>query len=467
LAAARTSVLSPTQIVERLSQRLDLLKGGMDVEARQQTLRATIEWSHDLLDQDEQRLFARLAVFRGGCTLDAAEQVADAEIDRLQALVDKSLLRHTGDRFWFLETIREHARERLTSSGEEAEMRRRHAFFALDFAEAYRAVQAGDQATNFARTEAEHDNLRSALEWARDSGANEVLLRLAAALVNHWRGSGQFDEADEWCSMALARATSPARARMKALRHVARRAMEQGESARADALIEEARCLAEHAGDEVQILRAMNLAALSAAAKGDLDDARAQLETIRDRAGEFGDLSGAARAAINLSDTCLRAGDYDAALDNALEAVDPLRELGNDYGVGLALANAGQAALRRSDLVRAEGFFREASAVFNRIGAIHQVAWCVPGIAAALVAREPEAAAQLLGAAASLREELGIGFADDEDEQLNDRCLAEANAALGDEAFRAAWARGDAITAEETITLAQAVEQRASANTSR
>src|SRR6266511_384052 len=102
LAAARTSVLSPAQIIERLSQRLDLLKGGRDAEARQATLRATIEWSHDLLTEEERRLFARLAVFRGGCMLDAAEEVAKADLDTMQSLVHKSLLRHRDERFWML-----------------------------------------------------------------------------------------------------------------------------------------------------------------------------------------------------------------------------------------------------------------------------------------------------------------------------------------------------------------------------
>jgi predicted ATPase len=125
LAAARTSVLSPGQILERLSKRLDLLKGGRDAEARQQTLRAAIEWSHDLLGEKEQRLFARLAVFQGGCTLEAVEEVADADLDTLQSLVDKSLLRHTGERFWMLETIYEWAAERLQESGEAHEFRRR------------------------------------------------------------------------------------------------------------------------------------------------------------------------------------------------------------------------------------------------------------------------------------------------------------------------------------------------------
>ena len=113
LAAARTKALSPAQILERLSQRLDLLKGGRDADPRQQTLRATIEWSYDLLSAEEQQLFARLSVFAGGCTLEAAEEVSDADLDTLQSLVEKSLLRFTNERYWMLETIREYAGERL------------------------------------------------------------------------------------------------------------------------------------------------------------------------------------------------------------------------------------------------------------------------------------------------------------------------------------------------------------------
>ena len=97
LAAARTTVLTPAQILGRVADRLDLLKGGRDADARQQTLRATIEWSHELLAAEEQRLFARLSVFSGGCTLEAAEEVAAADVDTLQSLVEKSLVRHTSE----------------------------------------------------------------------------------------------------------------------------------------------------------------------------------------------------------------------------------------------------------------------------------------------------------------------------------------------------------------------------------
>src|SRR5881397_3627721 len=127
LAAARVRVLTPAQILERISQRLDLFRAGRDADPRQQTLRATIAWSYDLLSTDEQRLFVRMAVFRGGCTLEAAEEVVDANLDALQSLVDKSLLRHSEERFWMLETIREYAHELLERGSEADAVRGRHA----------------------------------------------------------------------------------------------------------------------------------------------------------------------------------------------------------------------------------------------------------------------------------------------------------------------------------------------------
>jgi predicted ATPase len=187
LAAARTSVLTPAQILERVSQRLDLLKGGRDAEARQQTLRAAIEWSHELLGEDEQRLFARLAVFRGGCTLEAAEQVAEADLDTLKSLVDKSLLRQTNGRFWMLETIREFALERLEASGQAEELFGRLVRDCLALArEAQLGLVGRDQKEWVPRIEAERDNIRSALEWSLGSGEPETALQLATALERFW-----------------------------------------------------------------------------------------------------------------------------------------------------------------------------------------------------------------------------------------------------------------------------------------
>ena len=456
LAAARTTVLSPAQILERFAQRLDLLTGGRDADPRQQTLRATIEWSHDLLNADEQRLFARLAVFRGGCTVAAAEQVAPAELDTLQSLVDKSLLRHTDERFWMLETISAYARERLAASGEEAELRQRHGRFFLDFAEAMeRAEDRGaDQAELRATIAADHDNLRAALEWARDTHADDVLLRLVSALRYHWAWRALNQERDVWFPLALERAASPVQARMKVLDQSAARARGKGDYARAQLLVEEWRGLAEQEEDDVQILSAMNAAALTATERGDLDDARAQFAANRDRASELGDEGSVAAATVNLCLVASRSGDHDASFDYDMEAVRLFRATGDDGGVAIALANCGWDSLERSDPGGAEGFFREACAIYGRLGAIHHIVWCLPSLAAALVARhEDEPAAQLLGAAASRRQELELGFLDEQDKYWHDQAVARAKAALGEEAFADAWARGEAMTPEEIVAF--------------
>jgi predicted ATPase/class 3 adenylate cyclase len=191
LAAARTSVLSPGQIVERLSKRLDLLKGGRGIEARQQTLRTTIEWSHELLSEEEQHLFARLAVFASGCTLDAAEQVAGAELDTLQSLVDKSLVRHTNERFWMLETIREYALERLQAEDDE-KVRREHAVFFLALGESacLSAESQGRERPELVRPE--QDNFRAAIDWAVDHDL-ELAFHLAISLEQFWVMNDPFE----------------------------------------------------------------------------------------------------------------------------------------------------------------------------------------------------------------------------------------------------------------------------------
>ncbi|HJT63820.1 MAG TPA: adenylate/guanylate cyclase domain-containing protein, partial [Candidatus Limnocylindria bacterium] len=195
LAAARTAVLTPTQILERLGQRLDLLKGGRDADARQRTLRSTIVWSYELLTAEEQRLFARLSVFAGGCTLDSAATVVDAELDALQSLVDKSLVRRTEGRFWMLETIREFAGERLEASGEAEEIRRRHLdhFFRLaEEAEAsLNATGVGNELVDW--LELELDNFRAALDVAEGTDSQRAL-RLAGALTELWDRRGHHAE---------------------------------------------------------------------------------------------------------------------------------------------------------------------------------------------------------------------------------------------------------------------------------
>ena len=167
LAAARAGLIAPAEILWRLGGRLDRLRGGRDADPRQQTLRDTIAWSHDLLDQRERELFARLAVFAGGGTLDAVEAVCAADLDVLASLLDKSLVRRTGERVWMLETIREFAGEQLDADPDSDALRDRYAGHYLAFAKATdREVRGPGQADALERLEAERDNLRTALRAA-------------------------------------------------------------------------------------------------------------------------------------------------------------------------------------------------------------------------------------------------------------------------------------------------------------
>ena len=204
LAAARTVVFTPKQLLDRLSQRLDLLQGGRDTDPRQQTLRTTIEWSYALLDPEEQRVFRALSVFAGGCTYEAAEQLAGVDPDTLQSLLDKSLLRRRETdyepRYWMLETIREYAAERLSAEGEETNLRRRHAeWFAKHAAE----VPDGERVVVLA---GDDDNLRLALAYGTAHDP-DLAVRLCRALTPYWFYRGRMADADHW-GRALISATT-------------------------------------------------------------------------------------------------------------------------------------------------------------------------------------------------------------------------------------------------------------------
>ena len=217
LAAARIKLLPPNAMLARLEHRLEFLTGGArDLPARQQTLRNTIAWSYDLLNENEQKLFRRLSVFVGGCTLDAVEAVAGDNparasiLDQLGSLLDKSLLRevegtNSEPRFVMLEMLREFGLEQLEASGEQDTIRRRHANFFLSLAEqAGASLESAEQVQWMNRMEQEHDNLRAALEWSKTAdGAGEICLRLAGTLGLFWEARGYFSEGRERLSAVL------------------------------------------------------------------------------------------------------------------------------------------------------------------------------------------------------------------------------------------------------------------------
>lgn len=252
LAAARTRLLPPPALLARLDQSLSILTGGArDLPERQRTLRDTIAWSHDLLDEEQRTLFRRLGVFAGGWTLDAAEAVVnpDGELDvfsGMESLVEQSLVRFDDrgpePRYAMLETVRAFAAEQLASSGEEERLREGHAAFVLTLAETNRGEQIpGDPAyTAWAeRLERDQDNLRAALTWLTGRGDGERALRLAAAAGAFWRWRGQWAEGRAWLERTLAMAPdADPEIRAAAIAFAGRFAQSQGDNREAIALLE-------------------------------------------------------------------------------------------------------------------------------------------------------------------------------------------------------------------------------------
>jgi hypothetical protein len=291
----------------------------------------------------------------------------------------------------------------------------------------------------------------------RDRRESEILLRLVAALARYWRIRGFFGELRTWLPLALERASSPARARMNVLLAAALLALDDGDLARTEALASELRRGAEQAGDKPYLMHAMTLSGRLALASGNLGEARRHYTAVRDLAAEIGNRESEASATVNIGVVATTSGDFGAGLEYSAAAASLFHELGAETGITVAAVNCGWSALALGDAALAERWFREGLAVAGCLGAVSWIAGGGEGLAAALVARqEEERGARLLGAAAALRGELGIGLWDKLEEQIHERAVAAAKAALGEEVFAAAWARGETMTPEEIVELCQA-----------
>jgi predicted ATPase len=366
LAAARTKLLAPEALLERLGDRLDLLKGTRDADERHATLRATIAWSFDLLDEEEQRLFARLSVFRGGCTLETAEEVCDADLETLASLLDKSLLRRrTGrlgeERFWMLETIREFAAERLEKSGEAEALRRRHAERMLAISEAAHLSEDDNEPFNWPVALAEREDLRAALDWAAD---RDVLLglELACSLESFWGPHAPAEGVRRIGDLLARDADVPPRLRARALRNLAGAAHQERDFELAEPCYEESLRIFSEIGDAWGAAAARTRLAYCALSRGEPDRARALLEdSQRDARGRFPLIE--TQNAILLTHLAIaenRLDDAAASLDRSMELAAGLQWGWYDailHTLRLVLA------LRRGDLDEAERQGRAALAI--------------------------------------------------------------------------------------------------------
>jgi predicted ATPase/class 3 adenylate cyclase len=372
LAAARTRILSVAQLAERLSSRLDLLKAGRDADPRQQTLRATIEWSYDLLTPEEQTLFARLAVFQGGCTLEAAEEVCAADLDALQSLVDKSLLRFTDERFWMLETIREYANERLAERGDEAErLVQRHVQHFLELAEtAEPELWAQRTDVWLPRLDTEDANVRAALGWAIGRDEAEAAVRLAAALYPFWEIRARHGEARAWLMRALAldRPVSLDN-RAKALIAAGRATTWQFDWSSAISLLEEAADLSRRLDDGAGVGRCLGFIGHMRLFTGDRAGAAATLGEGVVLARASGDRSALARALYNAAWVPIEERDFGRAREMFEDAAEIARAEGMKPNLALSLMRLGYSEALAGHFERAATLLNNAVALFDELGA--------------------------------------------------------------------------------------------------
>jgi predicted ATPase/DNA-binding SARP family transcriptional activator len=445
LAAARTKALSPAQILERLSRRLDLLRGGRDADPRQQTLRATIEWSYDLLTADEQQLLSRLSVFAGGCTLEAAEEVCGADADILQSLVEKSLLRFSNERYSMLETIRDFALEQLRIKKGLDSMRRRQVDYYLPLTEqAERDGNLGRRVAEWLEwAAAEHGNLREALGYLNESGNCEQELRFAAALEGYWVASGHIAEARQRLGDALGRPErQPPAARAKALQGLSYVSSIQGDHEQALSAAEECLRLQRQLGDKVGEAWALENLSIAYKLVDDRDTARTYLEASGALFRELEEWSGVLTYLNNSGDLALIEEDYERAIALFEEGLALHRRLGRGEGRSL-LANLGFALFAQGRLAEARSPLRRLLERSLPVGDKQAATLALEGLAAlaAVSGGDDSRAARLFGAAAASREEIGAPLLGAE-APVYERTLAMLRERLGDGRLSSALAEG-------------------------
>jgi predicted ATPase/class 3 adenylate cyclase len=457
LAAARVKLLPPQKLLERLEQRLPLLTGGArDAPARHQTLRATIEWSFDLLDEEEQRLLASLSVFAGGFTVEAAEAVCDATIDGLASLVDKSLVterERTGGepRFSMLETVAEYARGRLEESGEAEAVANRHADYFLSQAEETRAAyEAGtaDLEERQRRLHDELDNLRRAVEWLGSSGEVERELRLTTAAFWALWTRASLRELDGWLVSALQRdRDADPELRAEALGAVALAASNLHERERARGYARELLAHAQERSDKRQIEWALRVLSFG---EQDLAERRRLLRECERLLRELGHDSGLGWVKFLLGLAFYDEREFEAARPELEEAVEIFRRLGRRWEAMNAQAAVGYALVAAGRLAEARPISEEVLRAGVELGSPSAIVEALVGLAAVRVEEDAVAAARLLGAAqavaATVGQKLGSHY-------VLDRCEEQARERLGEE-FEAEREAGRKLTVEEAVRLA-------------
>jgi predicted ATPase/DNA-binding CsgD family transcriptional regulator/Tfp pilus assembly protein PilF len=518
LAAARVGTLSVEQIAERLEDTLKLLRSGSKTQmAKQRTLRGALDWSYELLSEDEKKLFKRLSVFAGGWTLEAAEAVGVGEgveedniLDLLSGLVEKSLVVARGGeqgdvRYRMLEPVRQYAGHKLEENGEGEEARRRHATCLLTLAkEAEPRLQGPEDSEWLERLEREHDNMRAALSWALESEEAELALRLVAALGSFWHMHGHMGEGRKWLEAALAKdGLASVVLTIKALEALFWLTYDQWDLDRAEAVAQEAMHLGAEAETDSSLAASLRIMLASPAwVRGDYERGKELLEESLEISREADDKIKIAEALFQLGGTAwgtgdearakeiyeegiavcrevgytnrlpgfllslgyllMLEGDYERGAALNEEAVAICRERGYKSGLDYALDNLGWAALLQGDHDRARTFYEESLMVSNELGDRMVATGSLEGMACISAAQGgAPRAGRLFGAAEALYEAVGaVAYQlTPVEESWRQPYRATACSLLGEDSWEVALAQGRAMSMEEAIEYALSAEE--------
>ena len=467
LAAAKVRLLEPAALLPRLDQALSMA-WARDLPERQRTMRATLDWSHELLSEPERRLFRLLSVFAGGFSFEAAEAIGTSDepaevLVLLGALVEQSLVvvqprKASGEmRYGMLEPVRQYALERLEGSGKAEEARQRHAAFFLDLAEeAEPELRGSRQVEWLERLEGENGNLRAAMSWALETDDAETAARLGWALWLFWRFHGHQREGRRWMEVLLEKDVPP-HLRPRAVHAAIAMAYMQGDYDAVARYSAELLKISQEVGDALCAAYARCGLGLVAMDRGNLGEATSCFEealTILRRAGEDGVVP---VVRVWLGTVALIQGDYDRAIPMFEEGLAQARKRGDRLGTYNALYNLAQVALARGDYELATRMLEEGVTLSEQIGDQANLSYFLEGLAVVAGMRgEAEHSAQLLGTAERLLEEAGASVYNyyKPDRSLYERTTANVRSRLGEEGFEEAQERGREMTFEQAVAYA-------------
>jgi predicted ATPase len=466
LAAARVQTLSLSAMLGQFDRRFEwLTRGGRDLPVWRQTLWGAIEWSYNLLTGQERALLNRLSVFAGGWTIEAAEAICSDDtlcapsdiFNLLMQLVDKSLVVADGERYHFLETLREFAHEKLKESNELERMHQLHCEHYLKFSQTARphVLQGGDQARWLDRMEVEHNNLRAALAWSIAApNLASAAMELGWAMREFWYTRGHFTEARRWLDKILTLDSAPTVMRANLLRNISDFASAQGDYKKAREYEEEGMEISKALGDEAGVYYSMDGLAMLAGMQGDYAHAAELLEQVLVYRRQINDTARLTATLNNLAIASRRLGNIERAKQLYTEAIAVSKSVGNIKSLAHTLIGLAEVHTELKEYATAVRLQHESISIRHQLGDLKGLAFSFESLAMSLDhLGDSLLATQLESASNKIFRELGVVVPLASRAEI-EGFLVQLRARLGETAFEDAWANGQAMSLKQAVTLA-------------